>query len=370
MIIKKVDKFLKLISQSSFWDIKTTILTFLLIQFVSFPSYRLDYENWGDQYEKSVNIFSNIEYGSGLSHKAKMNVRITVPIIIKILGLSPLGLILFKNLTGIIFIFLILKLFFLIVEDKYLSILLTFSCAFVGFGKASTIDPSQIFDGLSLTLVLLSFLLRNSYLSGICLLFGFFNDERTIITALLFTLYYFHFDNSNQNKLRNRYPLTVFISLLLFFIGRFYMQFVLNINAPLDGIGFQAFLNQINSLGLSYFMFLEGFWIIVIYAFYLAWNKNRRKPLFIFTIFFFLVGSLSSFLVMDHGRSLAYSYPIIFLSIAFLKPLVSYEKLKSLILGILILSILIPTVGLGGKSTFWSHYSLPTQIIRMITNRY
>ena len=42
---KKVDKF-KLISQSSFWDIKTTILTFLLIQFVSFPSYRLDYENW------------------------------------------------------------------------------------------------------------------------------------------------------------------------------------------------------------------------------------------------------------------------------------------------------------------------------------
>ena len=86
MIIKKVDKFLKLISQSSFWDIKTTILTFLLIQFVSFPSYRLDYENWGDQYEKSVNIFSNIEYGSGLSHKAKMNLRITVPIIIKILG--------------------------------------------------------------------------------------------------------------------------------------------------------------------------------------------------------------------------------------------------------------------------------------------
>ena len=36
----------------------------------------------------------------------------------------------------------------------------------------------------------------------------------------------------------------------------------------------------------------------------------------------------------------------------------------------MILSILIPTVGFGGKSTFWSHYSLPTQIIRMIANKY
>ena len=370
MITKKVDKFLNKVSESSFWDIKTTIITFLLIQLVSFPSYSLEYKNWSGQYEKSLNIFSNIEYGSGLSHKAKMNVRITVPIIIKLLRLSPMELILFKNIIGIIFIYLILKLFFLIVKDKNLSILLTLSCAFIGFGKASTIDPSQIFDGLSLTLVLFSFLLRNPYISAFCLLCGFFNDERTIIAAFLFTLYYFQFNNHSNNKYGNRYPLIALLSFILFVIGRVYMQYILKINVPMDGVGFNTFFNQINSIGMSYFMFLEGFWIIIIYAFYLVCNNNRRKPLFILIAISFLVGSFSSFLVFDHGRSLYYSYPIIFFGISYLRPLISYEKLKSLILATLILSILIPTVGFGGKNTFWSHYSLPTQIIRMITNKY
>ena len=370
MIIKKVDKFLNVISQSSYWDIKTTIITFLLIQLVSFPSYDLDYKNWSDQYEKSLSIFSNLEYASGYSHKAKINVRITVPIIIKLFGLSPMGLILFKNITGIIFIFLILKLFFLIVKEKNLSILLTLSCAFIGFGKASTIDPSQIFDGLSLTLVLFSFLFRNPYISVLCLLFGFFNDERTIIAAFLFTLYYFQFNNHSNNKYGNRYPLIALLSFILFVIGRVYMQYVLEMNAPIGGVGFKTFFNQINSIGMSYFMFLEGFWIIIIYAFYLVWNNNIKKPLFILIVISSLVGSLSSFLVFDHSRSLYYSYPIIFFGISYLRPLISYEKLKNLILATLILSILIPTVGFGGKNTFWSHYSLPTQIIRIITNRY
>ena len=122
MIIKKINKLINTISQSSYWKIKITIISFLLIQLVSFPSYNLEYDNWSAQYEKSLNIFSNIDHGSGLSHKAKMNVRITIPIIIKIFNLSPFGLIILKNITGLVFIFLILKLFLLIVEDKYLSI--------------------------------------------------------------------------------------------------------------------------------------------------------------------------------------------------------------------------------------------------------
>ena len=190
MIIKKIDKIINTIAQSSYWEIKITIISFFLIQLVSFPTYNLKRDYFSDQYEKSLNIFSNIDHGSGKSHKAKMNVRITVPIIIKILDLSPFGLIILKNITGLIFLFLLLKLFLLIVEDKYLSILLTFSCTFIGFGKASTIDPSQVFDGLSLMLILSSFLLKNPFLIMISLVAGFFNDERAIISAFLFSLYY------------------------------------------------------------------------------------------------------------------------------------------------------------------------------------
>ena len=109
MIIKRIDALIRKIVMSKNWDIQATIIIFLIAHFVSFPSYNLQYENWSDQYEKSSKIFSNIEYGSGLSHKAKINVRITVPILIKIFNLSPMGLILLKSLVGLIFIYLLLE---------------------------------------------------------------------------------------------------------------------------------------------------------------------------------------------------------------------------------------------------------------------
>tara|TARA_Y100000996_G_scaffold401504_1_gene372514 strand:+ start:476 stop:1588 length:1113 start_codon:yes stop_codon:yes gene_type:complete len=370
MIIKRIDKFIKTIAQSPYWEVKTTIILFFLIQLTSFPSYNLEYDNWSDQYEKSANIFSNIDRASGYSHKAKVNVRITVPIIIKILDLSPIGLIILKNISGIIFIFLILKLFFIIIEDKYLSILLTLCCTFIGFGKASTIDPSQIFDGLSLMLVLCSFLLNNPILIMVSLVSGFFNDERTIISAFLFTLYYFQFNSRLKMKNDNKYPLIAFLSIIFFISCRAYMQLKLGMDAPIDGVGSTTFLDQINSISIGYFMFLEGFWIIVLYSVYLVWNTNKKNPLFIFTITSFILGSLSSFLVFDHGRSLFYSFPIIFFALSYIKPLIDYEKLKSIIVATLISSILIPTISFGGKSSYWTHYSLPTQIIRMITDKY
>ena len=370
MIIKRIDKLIHTISQSPYWEIKMTIISFFLIQLVSFPSYNLEYDNWSAQYEKSLNIFSNIDHGSGLSHKAKMNVRITIPIIIKILDLSPFGLIILKNITCLIFIFLILKLFLLVVEDKYLSILLTLSCTFIGFGKASTADPSQMFDGFSLMLVLWSFLLNNPFLVMISLIAGFFNDERTIISAFLLTLYYFQFNGQLKTKKDNRYPFLAFLSIIFFISCRAYMQLKLGMDAPIDGVGLTQFLNQINSISIGYFMFLEGFWIIVLYSFYLVWNTNKKDPLFLFTIASFLIGSLSSFLVFDHGRSLIYSFPIIFFGLSYIKPLVDYQKLKKIIIATLISSILIPTISFGGKSSYWSHYSFPTQIIRMITDKY
>ena len=219
-------------------------------------------------------------------------------------------------------------------------------------------------------LVLGSFLLKNPFLVMISLIAGFFNDERTIISAFLFTLYYFQFNKSLKTKDDNRYPYLAFLSLIFFVSCRAYMQLKLGMNAPIDGVGFPQFLNQINSISIGYFMFLEGFWIIVLYSVYLVWSTNKKDPLFLFTIVSFLLGSLISFLVFDHSRSLIYSFPIIFFGLSYIRPLLDYKKLKNIIIATLISSALIPTISFGGKNSYWIHYSLPTQIIRMIMDKY
>tara|TARA_Y100001980_G_C14471900_1_gene251914 strand:+ start:60 stop:677 length:618 start_codon:yes stop_codon:yes gene_type:complete len=204
----------------------------------------------------------------------------------------------------------------------------------------------------------------------ISLVSGFFNDERTIISAFLFTLYYFQFNSNLKKKNDNRYPLFAFLSIIIFLSCRLYMQLKLGINAPLDGVGLTQLLSQINSISIGYFMFLEGFWIIVLYSVYLVWKTNKKDPLFLLIIISFIIGSLSSFLVFDHGRSLVYSFPIIFFGLSYIKPLLDYQKLKKIILATLISSMLIPTISFGGKNSYWSFYSLPTQIIRMISGKY
>ena len=122
----------------------------------------------------------------------------------------------------------------------------------------------------------------------ISLIAGFFNDERTIISAFLFTLYYFQFNKNLKTKNDNRYPFLAFLSLIFFVCCRAYMQLKLGMNAPIDGVGFPQFLNQINSISIGYFMFLEGFWIIVLYSGYLVWSTNKKDPLFLFIIVLFI----------------------------------------------------------------------------------
>ena len=147
------------------------------------------------------------------------------------------------------------------------------------------------------------------------------------------------------------------------------MQVKLGIQSPLGGVGLTTFLNQINAVSIGYFMFLEGFWIIVLYPLYLFLNSKQKKPLIIFIWIAFLLGSLSSFLVIDHGRSIIYSYPVIFFGLSYLKETINVKKLRNVIIATLVSCMLIPTVGLGGKKSFWSYYSFPTQIIRMIFDR-
>ncbi len=57
MILKRINTLINTILQSPYWEIKITIISFLLIQLVSFPTYNLEYDNWSVQYEKCLNIF-------------------------------------------------------------------------------------------------------------------------------------------------------------------------------------------------------------------------------------------------------------------------------------------------------------------------
>ena len=167
-----------------------------------------------------------------------------------------------------------------------------------------------------------------------------------------------------------RYPMVFLLAFSIFILGRIYMQYVLGMTSPIDGVGINIFLNQINAISMGYFLFLEGFWLIVLYGFLNKIINRDVTKTFIVAIIFGLAGTLVSFIVVDHGRSIIYSYPLLFIGLHYTLNFVEPKKLKKLIIYSFLLSIFIPTYGVGGKKTIWNTYSLPIQIVRMLIGKY
>ena len=80
---------------SKFWKWKTAILSFLLVLFLSFPSfdclvyYKQDINNtWNIVLKQSNEPFKQHWYGEPEHHNAKRTFRLLVPITIGILGIT------------------------------------------------------------------------------------------------------------------------------------------------------------------------------------------------------------------------------------------------------------------------------------------
>lgn len=370
--LKTVFSQLSTICNSGNWKIWSTLISLTLALFCSFPSYDVlsskDYieRHWKPVLLKAENpLFDlNTLYGPG-SHESKNNLRLTVPVIAKLLHLNIWGILLFAGLMGICLLYLTIEVTMNITQDRVASLLATLIVSSIYAGIASFVELRGIFDGVALAFLVVS-LLPNPFLVWSSLFLAFWTDERAVIAGSLVWLFH-SLKHNDASKLYvwSANSLSVVIAWFSYFLVRVLLEVFLNLHTPTAGFGLQILLNQINNIPMGIWTGLEGGWIIVILAIILLLLQRNFKVVFLFITFMsFVVGVSVS--VVDITRSMAYILPALFIAIKVLATLETREEVRRFLLISLLVSLLWPNYYAGGKHSIWWNYPLPIQVVRWV----
>jgi hypothetical protein len=189
------------------------------------------------------------------------------------------------------------------------------------------------------------------------------SDERGYILSFFTSIALFMFDNLNrssheQKSKINYKALLSMLSIPLAVLLRFYLtkNFDLGTNYmdPANDVGLDLFFKQIEQrFFLSALIQFEGFWILFLAA---SIFMYRRKMYFVFCLFTgaVIMNTLTSFIVGDIIRSASYGFPLIFISLIYLRE-INKQLMDILIALIFVVSFIIPPFQfLGDQISYYS----------------
>lgn len=357
------------------WKIKITLLSLVLALLLSFPSYDVfldnNYlENWKPVLMKVDNPLVDLTtfYGPG-SHASKLNLRLTVPVIAKLLHLGIGGIILLQFLFGISLLYATACLTHKITGDRVTSLFVSLTVASIFPGITSFVELRGMFDGVAISLLTFALLLQNPVWIWLCLFLSFWTDERALLGSFLVWLFHL-LDQSPQKKfhllsLLQLQPMSVVVGWATYAITRLYISVHFGLRTPVEGVGLRILLDQVNNIPMGIWTGLEGAWLLVLFAFILLWLQGKRIDLFLFLAFMMsIIGASLS--VVDITRSMAYTLPAVFIALQVLSSVERIEDVRRYALLACLISILWPNYYAGGKHSIWWNYPLPIQIVRWL----
>lgn len=305
------------------WLIKTTLLcvtfTILVAGGIGFQSLHEGY--LGAYYEKIEHPLKDLTkiYKPG-GHEAKLNYRLTVPVVLHVLGLHSRWVLPVLTVLAIIaLLYLTCLLSYRITGSRVVAL-------FVGLEVASTyigsFDFIMGFDAVALVLVLLAGFAGIPWqLRGLICFAAAFTDERGLL-ALLFLLPLFSkFTPGRSWEWRgiiNRNTLAISGAILLYFIVRLWMHFGMGMGSTIKGVGPGSFAEHVKHWHAGVWFALEGGWLFVVLATASLYLRKQFMRLVIFLVP--ITGMLlGGFMNGDLVRTTAYLLPAVFVSLQVLR---------------------------------------------------
>ncbi|MCU0436779.1 MAG: hypothetical protein MUC49_02630 [Raineya sp.] len=357
--LQKIEAF----TNSKYWILKSTILFFSICIITSFPDYHWYKENknslifealdWQIQhpFEKlpsKYTTFSKGEMTGTASHLDKRWSRVTIPLIAYSLGFGTFGGIVLQHITGVLFFSVLLSLIYRLTKDKQISFLFGAIFAFIFIGKWSFYD-FVYYDGIAYILMLLAMWRKNFIIVFFSVLLASFVDERALVaSSMIFVWWYLQNNSIHDFSIRSIFKLnsSAIAVVLAWFAHLVIRYFVLmkyfHLSPGTSGIGLEVVRYNFKYIPMGLFTYLEFAWILIVLMFLHLYHQKR------FFLVLLLLASLGlsqiiSFLVYDVTRSIAYSFPILFIALYILHHYLEGQKLKKYLLIIAIGCFLLPT---------------------------
>jgi hypothetical protein len=253
------------------------------------------------------------------THDAKLNFRLTVPVILHILHVPSdqrwvLPVLAAAGTCALILISCVFA--FRVTRDRVCGLYVALAVCSTYIGSFAF---TMYYDSIALAQLALAMLPRLHWtLRGLLVFTASFTDERAFLASpilLAQSLYSTRPGDSLRERLLKPQFLSVIAGMIAYCLGRFALEKYAGLTSPHKGVGFDRLLFNLPFWHGGVWLALKGGWLLVAVACICLWQRRQFLALGVITIT--CLASLSgAFLVEDVVRSTAYVFPGFLIALA------------------------------------------------------
>jgi hypothetical protein len=306
--------------------------------------------NWDVVMMKSRNLLDPLTSIDQTTSPRNTVFRLTVPLVIKVFGLSPLTTYIVQFLLGSLLISLFYKLSNRILKNAVAATFLTAGLVFTYFGRACFI--SMGFDGWDYLLLILTMSFKKPVTVFFFATLTAWTDERAVIALAI--PFVFHQIDSGKFNFRNllaiRSPNYGLISAVIgYILLRSFLTFQYNMHLSSGSItslsyAERQFLGGFLQAGI--WSFLEGFWLLSFFVFGYAISKKHYTILFMVFLPVLILGFGACF--VDITRSGSFLVPVVFVFISYLRHFITQKDLNVILSICMVITVIYPAYYIAG----------------------
>ena len=372
-----------------FQNLKETILRnykflFPLIVIVSmhlfsFPQYALlspdnkirpEECNMQQKIDRKDHLFETVsDKYSSETHMAKTEFRLTGPFLAKVFHIgSKRAMYLLQLIAGYLFFFILTGVIFKMTADKVVTLFYTLAFSLLYPGFSFVAEMMGYFDSFAFLFLLVAMLDINIGFIILSLFLAFWTDERAIMAGMLVAFWgqYQQYIQKQKNfYMPSKHALAYVGTVLAYIICRWYLLSHLGFKNQFNGTGIHFISNTFRYIGMDIWQSFEGFWIIVVIAFYTLYTKKRWDIMLIFiAINIILFGVAHN--VLDLTRSISYMFPSIIIATLIAKENLESKQLRQVICIALLFTFMYPCMSIIAGGPPHIYYSLPMQLVKKL----
>lgn len=313
---------------------------------------------------------SGQQYKDHALHDAKLAFRLTLPLTMKVLHIDWRGLLAIQFGLGILMLALVGKIAMDLFGDRIVALASVFGVASIYAGKAAFLQLGGMGDAYAFAFLTVAVAFRSPPVIAVAVIAACFTDERAVIVSPLLVVYWaMRHSDGHRPDWFNPQTLTVAGAILVAGIIRLVLMFGYGLHIPIGAgkdVGFSVLPINLPNVQYELPHVLAGLWLWPLVACIIL---VRHRWWFSLLAIAGVTGAIvaASFMVLDVDRSLAYTLPVVFVSMAIAAWAgLAREDLRSIaILGFLV-SFAFPVNNLlGGVSNRYSEGNLmPIELVR------
>jgi|GEM_PF-775815 len=313
---------------------------------------------------------SGQQYKDHALHDAKLAFRLTLPLTMKVLHIDWRGLLAIQFGLGILMLALVGKIAMDLFGDRIVALASVFGVASIYAGKAAFLQLGGMGDAYAFAFLTVAVAFRSPPVIAAAVIAACFTDERAVIVSPLLVVYWAmrHSDGRRPDWF-NLQTFTVAGAILVAGVIRLVLMFGYGLHIPIGAgkdVGFSVLPLNLPNVQYELPHVLAGLWLWPLVACIIL---VRNRWWFSLLAIAGVTGAIvaASFMVLDVDRSLAYTLPVVFVSMAIAAwARLGREDLRAIaILGFLV-SLAFPVNNLlGGVSNRYSEGNLmPIELVR------